>query len=141
MTLRYCSGDCCAFNSVSWFTRLTWICMPFFKRNVESSDMKMFFQGQYSSDFGAQFWSYPVDMTSTCQAGRSFYSLHSLLWFSGDQGEAGLIIATVDPADIRGLVTTLFVSVRRLSSYFRRGPLQPPNGDEGYASNRGRASP
>jgi hypothetical protein len=80
------------------------------------------------------------DMTSAVKPAFRSFCLYSLLWFFRDQGEAGPINPTVDPADIRGLVTTLFVSVRRLSSYFRRGSLRPPIGDEGYAFHRGHAS-
>ena len=47
--------------------------------------------------------------------------------------EAGPVAATVDPADIRGLVTTLLVSVGRLPLSRLEGPCRPRNGFEGCA--------
>ncbi len=72
--------------------------------------------------FSSQACAFRVDMTSTCQvpAARFFFFVLSLSppLVSRDQREARPINPTVDHADIRGLATTLFVSVRRLSSYF-----------------------
>ncbi len=58
--------------------------------------------------------------------------------FSGElckaREEAGPVITTVDPADIRGLVTTLLISVRRLPRSRHEGRLKPPlNAVEGCA--------
>lgn len=50
------------------------------------------------------------------------------------QAEAGPVMPTVDPADIRGLVTTLLVSVERLPHSRLEGRPEPPlNVIEGYA--------
>ena len=43
------------------------------------------------------------------------------------------VIPTVDPADIRGLVTTLLASVRRLPLSGNEGSITPLNVVEGYA--------
>src|SRR3990170_7132808 len=49
--------------------------------------------------------------------------------------KAGPAITTVDPADIRGLVTTLLMSVRRLPRSRHEGRREPPlNALEGCAT-------
>jgi hypothetical protein len=51
---------------------------------------------------------------------------------SRHRAEAGPVMPTVDPADIRGLVTTLLVSVRRLPHSRPEGrPWPPLNAVEG----------
>ena len=58
-----------------------------------------------------------------------FSSHHSRL-----RAEAGPVMPTVDPADIRGLVTTLLVSVGRLPHSRHEGRPGPPlNVIEDYA--------
>ena len=47
-------------------------------------------------------------------------------WADRLREEAGPVNATVDPADIRGLVTTLLVSVKRLPRSRHEGRPKPP---------------
>ena len=78
-----------------------------------------------------------VDMTSSCQVGvvGCLGEGNHLLSGIKARQEAGPATATVDHADIRGLGTTLLVSVGRLPRSRHEDRRTPPlNADEGYAT-------
>ena len=75
-----------------------------------------------------------VDMTSGVNVFVSGSYMGQSSSVTGLGAEVGPVRPTVDPADIRGLATTLLVSVGRLPRSRLEGrPWSPPNAIEGYA--------